>query len=455
MSGIARLFLERGPPGHRLRPARHREHRARCASSAPTIAIGHDAANVGDADTLVVTGALWQDNPEYQLALERGLPVLHRSQALAWLISGHRLVAVAGAHGKTTSTGMIVTGLLELGADPSFVNGGVIEALGVSSASGDERALRRRGRRVRRLVPALRHRGRAHHERRRRPPRPLRLARGVRATPSSTSPTRRSELVVVSSATTPAPSRVTAAPRRTSASSPSARPADADVRVHSIEHRRARARSPSTTQGDELPARRCAIPGAPQRHQRGRRLRRARRPRLRPRADPSRAHRARSAAPTVASSCTAPCGGVQRLRRLRPPPDRGRRRPADRPHRRRRRPHHRRAPAAPVQPHPTDRGGVRRGARAATPTTPSCSTSTARARTRSPGSPARSSPSASPTPSHVAFVPDWQEAADYTARHRPRRRLRDHARLRRRLPHRPAAARVARARSARIGRRRA
>ena len=52
------------------------------------IAIGHDAANVGDADTLVVTGALWQDNPEYQLALSRGLPVLHRSQALAWLITG-------------------------------------------------------------------------------------------------------------------------------------------------------------------------------------------------------------------------------------------------------------------------------------------------------------------------------------------------------------------------------
>ena len=80
-------------------------------------------ANVGDADTLVVTGALWQDNPEYQLALERGIPVLHRSQALAWLINRKRLVAVAGAHGKTTSTGMIVTALRELGADPSFVNG--------------------------------------------------------------------------------------------------------------------------------------------------------------------------------------------------------------------------------------------------------------------------------------------------------------------------------------------
>ena len=100
------------------------------------VSIGHDAANVGDADTLVVTGALWQDNPEYQYALAHGLPVLHRSHALAWLARRGRLVAVAGAHGKTTSTGMLVTGLIGVGADPSFVNGGVIESLGVSSGSG-------------------------------------------------------------------------------------------------------------------------------------------------------------------------------------------------------------------------------------------------------------------------------------------------------------------------------
>ena len=102
------------------------------------VAVGHDAAHVGDADTLVVTGALWEDNPEYQQALAQGLPVLHRSQALAWLARGKRVVSVAGAHGKTTSTGMIVTGLLGAGADPSFVNGGIIESLGVSSAPGGD-----------------------------------------------------------------------------------------------------------------------------------------------------------------------------------------------------------------------------------------------------------------------------------------------------------------------------
>lgn len=98
--------------------------------------IGHDAANVGDADTLVVTGALWQDNPEYQRALRENIPVLHRSHALVWLSRHHRIVSIAGAHGKTTSTGMVVTGLVELAADPSYVNGGIIEAYGVSSAIG-------------------------------------------------------------------------------------------------------------------------------------------------------------------------------------------------------------------------------------------------------------------------------------------------------------------------------
>jgi UDP-N-acetylmuramate--alanine ligase len=135
MSGIARLFLG---AGHTVTGSDLRESDNVLAlrKLGARISIGHDAANLGDADTLVVTGALWQDNPEYVLARERGIPVLHRAQALAWLVTSHRLVSVAGAHGKTTSTGMIVTGLLGLGQDPSFVNGGVIESLGLSAASG-------------------------------------------------------------------------------------------------------------------------------------------------------------------------------------------------------------------------------------------------------------------------------------------------------------------------------
>ena len=85
------------------------------AARGATVHVGHDAANLGDADTVVHTGAIWPENPEFVLAKERGLHVIHRSQALHWLIGGRRLVSVAGAHGKTTSTGMIVTALQALG----------------------------------------------------------------------------------------------------------------------------------------------------------------------------------------------------------------------------------------------------------------------------------------------------------------------------------------------------
>jgi UDP-N-acetylmuramate--alanine ligase len=91
---------------------------------------------LGNPDTVVVTSALWPTNPEYLLAKERGIPVIHRSQALAKLASSKRLIAVAGAHGKTTSTGMVITALMSMGQDPSFVNGGVINSVGQSSSSG-------------------------------------------------------------------------------------------------------------------------------------------------------------------------------------------------------------------------------------------------------------------------------------------------------------------------------
>jgi UDP-N-acetylmuramate--alanine ligase len=137
MSGIARVFLA---AGHTVTGSDIRDTPGVQAlrDLGAVVSIGHDADNLGDADTLVVTGALWQDNPEYQAALAAGIPVLHRSQALAWLIGGQRLVSVAGAHGKTTSTGMLVTALLAAGRDPSFVNGGVIQSLGVSARGGSE-----------------------------------------------------------------------------------------------------------------------------------------------------------------------------------------------------------------------------------------------------------------------------------------------------------------------------
>ena len=137
MSGIARILLGMG---HKVTGSDLRDtgNVAALRELGATIHIGHDAAHLGNPDTVVVTSALWPTNPEYLLAQEKGIPVLHRSAALAYLTTKHRLVAVAGAHGKTTSTGMVITGLLRLGFDPSFVNGGVIAELGASSASGKD-----------------------------------------------------------------------------------------------------------------------------------------------------------------------------------------------------------------------------------------------------------------------------------------------------------------------------
>lgn len=137
MSGLARMFLERGIRVSGSDRADSPGLRALAALGA-TVHVGHDAANLGDADTVIHTGAIWPENPEYVTAKQRGLAVIHRSQALHWLIGGRRLVSVAGAHGKTTSTGMIVTALRGLGADPTFVNGGVIAEYGVSSATGSD-----------------------------------------------------------------------------------------------------------------------------------------------------------------------------------------------------------------------------------------------------------------------------------------------------------------------------
>src|SRR5918993_2272526 len=137
MSGLARMFLERGI---RVSGSDRADSQALrdLADLGATVHVGHDAANLGDADTVIHTGAIWPENPEFVLAKERGMPVIHRSQALHWLIGGRRLVSVAGAHGKTTSTGMLVTALRALHADPTFVNGGVIAQLGVSSGTGSD-----------------------------------------------------------------------------------------------------------------------------------------------------------------------------------------------------------------------------------------------------------------------------------------------------------------------------
>jgi UDP-N-acetylmuramate--alanine ligase len=91
-----------------------------------TVHVGHDAGLVRGAGTVVVSTAIRATNPELAAARELGVPVLHRSRALAALMGGARAVAVAGAHGKTTTSAMVAVTLARAGLDPSWAIGGTV-----------------------------------------------------------------------------------------------------------------------------------------------------------------------------------------------------------------------------------------------------------------------------------------------------------------------------------------
>jgi UDP-N-acetylmuramate--alanine ligase len=98
-------------------------------------AVGHDAANLPDGAEVVVSSAIGEDNPELAAARERGVEPIHRGSLLAELCAEKRLIAVAGTHGKTTTTSMLVWALRELGADPAFFVGGEVPGLGAGCAA--------------------------------------------------------------------------------------------------------------------------------------------------------------------------------------------------------------------------------------------------------------------------------------------------------------------------------
>src|SRR5918995_6575902 len=104
MSGLARMFLERGIRVSGSDRADSKGLRDLEALGA-TLFVGHDAANLADdVDTVIHTGAIWPENPEFVRAKERGLHVIHRSQALYWLIGGGPPGSVGGAPGQKTPT---------------------------------------------------------------------------------------------------------------------------------------------------------------------------------------------------------------------------------------------------------------------------------------------------------------------------------------------------------------
>jgi UDP-N-acetylmuramate--alanine ligase len=135
MSGIARVLLARGLPVSGSDAKDSRIITALRAEGA-RVAIGHDAANVQGAQTVVVSSAVRSNNAELVAARELGLPVIHRSQALFAVMQGRTRVAVAGTNGKTTTTSMLTVALQRAGADPSFAIGGELTESGTNAHHG-------------------------------------------------------------------------------------------------------------------------------------------------------------------------------------------------------------------------------------------------------------------------------------------------------------------------------
>ena len=98
--------------------------------------LGYAAEHVVDADTLVVTTAARDDNPEVLEGRRRGLRILPRSAGLWSVMAGRRVVAVAGTHGKTTTTSLLTSALVSAGADPTYAVGGVLAATGHNAELG-------------------------------------------------------------------------------------------------------------------------------------------------------------------------------------------------------------------------------------------------------------------------------------------------------------------------------
>ncbi|MFF0788855.1 UDP-N-acetylmuramate--L-alanine ligase [Streptomyces spiralis] len=137
MSGIAKILAQRG--------ARVAGSDAKDSATAEalrtlgaTVHIGHAAEHLADdASCVVVSSAIRQDNPELARAAELGIPVVHRSDALAALMAGLRPIAVAGTHGKTTTTSMLAVSLSELGLQPSYAIGGDLDSPGSNALHGE------------------------------------------------------------------------------------------------------------------------------------------------------------------------------------------------------------------------------------------------------------------------------------------------------------------------------
>ncbi|MEV0555742.1 UDP-N-acetylmuramate--L-alanine ligase [Streptomyces sp. NPDC050597] len=137
MSGIAKILAQRGAEVAGSDAKESATAEALRALGA-TVHIGHAAGHLADdATCVVVSSAIRADNPELSRAAELGIPVVHRSDALARLMDGLRPIAVAGTHGKTTTTSMLAVSLSTLGLNPSYAIGGDLDVPGSNALHGE------------------------------------------------------------------------------------------------------------------------------------------------------------------------------------------------------------------------------------------------------------------------------------------------------------------------------
>ncbi|WP_405031105.1 UDP-N-acetylmuramate--L-alanine ligase [Paenibacillus hexagrammi] len=135
MSAIAKVMLEMG---YRISGSDLAEQdlTAKLKAKGAQVFIGHEARNVSGADLVVYSTALSKDNVEMQAAEELNIPIIHRSQMLARLMNERKGIAVAGAHGKTTTSSMIALVMENTGLDPTYIIGGEIMNVGSNAKAG-------------------------------------------------------------------------------------------------------------------------------------------------------------------------------------------------------------------------------------------------------------------------------------------------------------------------------
>lgn len=135
MSGIAEILLGKG---YHVSGSDQKDSHLldKLKDLGAEIYIGHHPGNIKDAEVLVVSSAISETNPELKYARKKGLKIMKRAEMIAELMKGLRGIAVAGTHGKTTTTSMTASVLLEGGADPTILLGGELDIIGGNSYSG-------------------------------------------------------------------------------------------------------------------------------------------------------------------------------------------------------------------------------------------------------------------------------------------------------------------------------